>query len=102
MIFSAVYYRQRARRAIDEANDVRAAYKNLRDSYATVLTRLDLANQREEALQVALAVSRKEHTDVAELLSLVELERDEARREIDEVRAALVWLERDFKVGGAA
>ena len=55
MIFSAVYYRERARRAIDEVKDVRAAYTNLRASYATVLVRLDEANQREEALRAEIA-----------------------------------------------
>ena len=60
----------------------------------TALLALDAANEREADLRRLLA-------EAQEYANGVELERDDARREVDEVRAALVWLEKDFKVTGS-
>lgn len=51
MIFDALYYRERARRAVDELRDVRAAYTGMADHYRTALFALDAANEREADLR---------------------------------------------------
>ena len=82
-----VHYRNRARRAEEAQRDSEKARKATLDHYRTALLRLDAANQREAALQAALAAAREE--------------RDDALARYDDVMATLMWLERDFKVTGS-
>jgi hypothetical protein len=68
------------------------AYDALCDRYRRTL---DLLHQEEQrAADMALAA-----TEPCEICEVYQHERDDALLELDEVRAALVWLERDFKVG---
>ena len=83
------HWRTRALRAEAMLRDEKAARQATLDHYRTALLRVDAATCREKALQAALESSR-------EYSAQVELERDDARRENDEVRAALVWLEGEW------
>lgn len=66
----------------DAHKQTKEAYASMRASYAVALRTLDEANRRE--------------ADLREYVNLVELERDDARREVDEVRAALLFVEGNF------
>lgn len=72
----------------DAHKQTKEAYASMRASYAVALRTLDEANRREAELR--------------EYVNRVELERDDARREVDEVRAALVWLEDKWFKGSEA
>lgn len=101
-----VHYRNRARRAEAEAREVREAYANAIDAlkrekraHASTPT-LQAALVRVEAADAREAALFEKVRQLEEYAAQVELERDDARRENDDVRAALAWLERDFKVSG--
>ena len=68
-----------------ELRDLQRAYRSLLYAYHT---------ERQRAATAVLAA-----TEPCLRCETSEHERDEAVRELDEVRAALVWLERDLKLG---
>lgn len=86
MIFDALYYRERARRAVDELRDVRAAYTGMTDNYQRLLLCLDAANEREADLR-RLLEEAEQHLECMTL--------DNA--DLERVNAALVaglrWFE---------
>lgn len=95
MIFAAYWQRQ--------AHDLKVELREYREKYAVMVEHYRKRGDILQATVERLDAAKEREASLREYVNLVELERDDARREVDEVRAALVWLEdKWFKKGGVA
>jgi hypothetical protein len=95
------YYAQRREmRSLQQSFDeLTAAYRREVDAHAFALKQLAKEEQRAAHLALLSTEPCPMCRELEEERDTALLRLDDVCGELDEVRAALVWLERDFKVG---